>query len=79
MNSGEGASQYRHASKIAFIVSGAAGVLSLLTLLTILLKPLQRLTRIHRRFQSLKKQRNQLLHCTQDSKGNTTPIIEYYF
>ncbi|VDK22680.1 unnamed protein product [Taenia asiatica] len=68
MTSGEGASQYRHGSKIAFIVSGAVGMLSFLTLLAILLKPLQRLTRIPRRFQSLKKQRNQLLHCIQESK-----------
>ncbi|KAL5966890.1 hypothetical protein TSMEX_005432 [Taenia solium] len=68
MTSGEGVSQYRHGSKIAFIVSGAVGMLSFLTLLATLLKPLQRLTRIPRRFQSLKKQRNQLLHCIKESK-----------
>nr|CDS17559.1 kinase D interacting substrate of 220 kDa [Echinococcus granulosus] len=68
MNSGEGASQYRHGSKIAFIVSGVVGLLSLLTLLATSVKPLQRLARIHRRFQSLRKERNQLLHCIQQSK-----------
>ncbi|VDM35636.1 unnamed protein product [Hydatigera taeniaeformis] len=68
MNSGESADQYRHGSKIAFIVSGAVALLSLLTLLAASLKSVRRLTRIHQRFRSLIKQRNQLLRCTPDSK-----------
>ncbi|KAL5110614.1 hypothetical protein TcWFU_007152 [Taenia crassiceps] len=77
MSPGEGVSQYRHASKIAFIVSGAAGLLSLLTLLALLLKPLQRLTRIHRRFQLLKQQRKQLLHCIQESRDYPKASIPF--
>ncbi|KAM3179755.1 hypothetical protein ACTXT7_000038 [Hymenolepis weldensis] len=70
-DSGNNVTQYKLGSKITFIAAAIIEVFAIISLLTTVYKPIIRLAKVKKRFQVLKKERNELLLSSQESRGDT--------
>lgn len=68
-DSGNNVAQYKLGSKITLIAAATIELFTIISLLITVYKPIIRLAKVKKRFQALKKERNELLLSSQESRG----------